>query len=102
MGIIESNISEIASLCSQYKVSNMSVFGSVLTNRFSDDSDIDLLVNFNKEEISDYFDNFFELKYAREALLGRSVDLVEEHNIKNPYLKASIDSSKTLIYGGQN
>lgn len=80
----------------------MSVFGSVLTNRFRDDSDIDLLVNFNKEEISDYFDNFFELKYALEALLGRSIDLVEEHNIKNPYLKASIDSSKTLIYGGQN
>jgi len=80
----------------------MSVFGSVLTNRFSDESDIDLLVNFKKEEISDYFDNFFELKYALEALFGRSVDLVEEHTIKNPYLKASIDNSKALIYGGQN
>mgnify|MGYP003417814911 FL=1 len=102
MSIIESNISEICALCSQHKVSNMSVFGSVLTNRFSDESDIDLLVNFKKEEISDYFDNFFELKYALEALLGRSVDLVEEHTIKNPYLKASIDNSKALIYGGQN
>jgi len=70
MGIIESNISEIASLCSQHKVSNMSVFGSVLTNRFSDDSDIDLLVNFNKEEISDCFDNFFELKYALENIIN--------------------------------
>ncbi len=102
MSIIESNISEICALCSQHKVSDMSVFGSVLTNRFSDESDIDLLVNFKKEEISDYFDNFFELKYALEALLGRSVDLVEEHTIKNPYLKASIDNSKALIYGGQN
>ena len=102
MSIIESNISEICALCSQHKVSDMSVFGSVLTNRFSDESDIDLLVNFKKEEISDYFDNFFELKYALEALLGRSVDLVEEHTIKNPYLKESIDNSKALIYGGQN
>ena len=64
MSIIESNISEICALCSRHKVSDMSVFGSVLTNRFSDESDIDLLVNFKKEEISDYFDNFFELKYA--------------------------------------
>ena len=102
MSIIESNISEICALCSQHKVCDMSVFGSVLTNRFSDESDIDLLVNFKKEEISDYFDNFFELKYALEALFGRSVDLVEEHTIKNPYLKASIDNSKALIYGGQN
>ena len=98
MSIIESNISEICALCSRHKVSDMSVFGSVLTNRFSDESDIDLLVNFKK----DYFDNFFELKYALEALFGRSVDLVEEHTIKNPYLKASIDNSKALIYGGQN
>ena len=102
MSIIESNISEICALCSRHKVSDMSVFGSVLTNRFSDESDIDLLVNFKKEEISDYFDNFFELKYALEALFGRSVDLVEEHTIKNLYRKESIDNSKALIYGGQN
>ena len=77
----------------------MYLFGSALTNRFNSDSDIDLLVDFKKEEISDYFDNFFELKYALEALLGRSVDLVEEKNVRNPYFKKSIDSSKALIYG---
>ena len=77
----------------------MYLFGSALTSRFNNDSDIDLLVDFNKEEISDYFDNFFELKYALEALLGRSVDLVEEKNVRNPYFKKSIDSSKALIYG---
>ena len=99
MYAIDSKIAEISALCSRHKVGKMYLFGSALTNRFNNDSDIDLLVDFNKEEIADYFDNFFELKYALEALLGRSVDLVEEKNVRNPYFKKSIDNSKALIYG---
>ena len=99
MYAIDSKIADIAALCSRHKVGKMYLFGSALTNRFNSSSDIDLLVNFNKKEIGDYFDNFFELKYALEALFGRSVDLVEEGNVRNPYLKKSIDNSKALIYG---
>jgi len=99
MYCIDNKKADIAALCSRYKVGKMYLFGSALTNRFNNDSDIDLLVDFNKEEIGDYFDNFFELKYALEALFGRSVDLVEEKNVRNPYFKKSIDSSKALIYG---
>ena len=33
------------------------VFGSILTDRFNDNSDVDLGVSFNKTEVSDYFDN---------------------------------------------
>ena len=96
---IDNKKADIAALCSRHKVGKLYLFGSALTNRFNNDSDIDLLVDFNKEEISDYFDNFFELKYALEALFGRSVDLVEEKNVRNPYFKKSIDSSKVMIYG---
>ena len=74
-------------------------FGSVLTNRFTDKSDIDLVVDFDKEEVDDYFSNFFDLKYALENLLGREVDLLEEQAIRNPYLKKDIDMTKQLIYG---
>lgn len=28
------------------------MFGSILTNRFNDDSDVDLIVSFNKAEVS--------------------------------------------------
>ena len=96
---IDNKKADIAALCLRHKVGKMYLFGSALTNRFNNDSDIDLLVDFNKEEIGDYFDNFFELKYALEALFGRSVDLVEEKNVRNPYFKKSIDSTKALIYG---
>ena len=82
-----------------YKVKRLFAFGSVLTNRFTDKSDIDLVVDFDKEKVDDYFSNFFDLKYALEKLLGRKVDLLEEQAIRNPYLKEDIDMTKKLIYG---
>ncbi len=99
MKLIELNIQQIMALCKRYKVSKLFVFGSILTHRFNDESDIDLLVEFNKNDISDYFSNFFDFKYALEELLGRDVDLLEGQAIQNQYLKSNIDSSKQLIYG---
>lgn len=99
MKLIETNIQKIAALCKKYKVNKLFVFGSILTNRFNDDSDVDLVVSFNKTEVSDYFDNYFDFKYALEELFGREVDLLEEQTIKNPYLKKNVDATKALIYG---
>lgn len=100
MNRIEKHIAAIIALCKQYKVKKLFVFGSVLTNRFNEKSDIDFLVDFNKQEIEDYFDNFFDFKYALEKLLDRDIDLVEEQTIRNPYLRKNIDNTKALIYGG--
>ena len=48
----------------------MFVFGSILTNRFNDESDVDMLVTFNKAEVKDYFSNFFDFKYSMEDMFG--------------------------------
>lgn len=89
----------IIALCKQHKVKKLFAFGSVLTNRFNEQSDIDLVVDFDKTNVDDYFSNFFDLKYALESLLEREVDLLEEQAIHNPYLKENIDTTKMLIYG---
>lgn len=99
MKLIEKNIPKIIDLCKKHKVHKLFVFGSILTNRFNDNSDIDLVVDFKKGEIIDYFENFFDLKYSLEDLLGRKIYLLEEQTIKNPYLKKNVDATKTLIYG---
>ena len=99
MKLIENNIQKIIDLCKKHKVHKLFVSGSVLTNRLSENSDVDLVVDFNKTEVSDYFDNFFDFKYALENLFGRKVDLLEEQTIKNPYLKKNADATKHLIYG---
>ena len=99
MQLIENNIHKIIDLCKKHKVHKLFVFGSILTNRFNDKSDVDLVVDFNKKEVEDYFDNYFDFKYSLEELLGREIDLLEEQTIKNPYLKKNVDATKTLIYG---
>lgn len=99
MGLIDSNIKKIKALCKKHKVIRLFVFGSVLTDRFNEESDIDFVVDFDRENITDYFDNYFNLKYALEDLFKRKVDLLEEQTIRNPYLKKSVDQTKTLIYG---
>ena len=99
MQLIENYIHKIIDLCKKHKVQKLFVFGSILTNRFNDKSDVDLVVDFNKKEVEDYFDNYFDFKYSLEELLGREIDLLEEQTIKNPYLKKNVDATKTLIYG---
>ncbi len=97
--LIRDNLQKIVRLCKKHKVDKLFVFGSILTNRFNDKSDVDLVVSFRKVEVEDYFDNYFDFKYALEKLLGREVDLLEEQTIRNPYLKKNVDATKTLIYG---
>lgn len=100
MKLIELNLHQIFDLCRRHKVKSLSVFGSILTDRFNDDSDVDFLVDFNSEITHhNYADNFFALYHALRSLFGREVDLVDVSTIKNPYFKAELDETKQLIYG---
>ena len=95
---LENYIGEIRILCQKNKVKNLFVFGSVLTDRFTDKSDIDLIVDIDTNDPLDYADNYFNLKFALEELLNRQIDLLENKALKNPYLRENIDNSKSLLY----
>ena len=99
MNLISQNIEFINALCKSHKVKSLYAFGSVLTDKFNDQSDIDLIVNFNDVKLLDYADNYFDLKFSLEDTLKRSVDLLEEKAIKNPYFKKAIEKDMQLIYG---
>ena len=92
-------IPRIRQLCERHKVGRLYAFGSALTDRFSADSDVDLVVDFDKQAIADYFINYFVFKYSLEDVFNRKVDLLEEQAIRNPYLRQNIDRNKQLIYG---
>lgn len=101
MKLIELNLKRIIDLCKLHKVKTLAVFGSILTDRFNDRSDVDLLVDFqpvNHEEF-DYVGNYFSFRDALEALFGRKVDLIEEKGLRNKYLIANINRNKQMIYG---
>ena len=99
MTIIDRNIETIRNLCKKHKVARLFVFGSVLTDRFKENSDIDLIVDFKDVELYDYADNYFDLKNSLESIFNRKVDLLENQAINNPYLRQSIDSQKQIVYG---
>lgn len=99
MKLIEDNIQRIATLCKKHKVGKLFVFGSVLTDKFNDKSDVDMVVDFEDIALEDYAENYFDLKLSLEKLLGREVDLLEDKAIRNMVLRKNIDNSKQLVYG---
>lgn len=101
MRLIEINIQRIIDLCRKHKVKSLAVFGSILTDRFDEESDVDLLVDFEQvdHDTFDYVGNYFDLRDGLERLLDRTVDLIEYGNNLNPIFKASIDKKKVMIYG---
>ncbi len=99
MNQLEQYNKEIATLCVTHKVKYLYAFGSVLTDKFNADSDIDLIVNFSTIEIEEYADNYFEFKFSLQDILKRSVDLLEEKAIKNPFFRKAVYQQRQLIYG---
>lgn len=101
MKLIKRNIAQIVALCEKHNVMHLYVFGSALTDKFGNDSDIDLSVVFNRNSLSssDYGDNYFSFLFALEDLLHRKIDLIEYEAVKNPYFKEELDATKQLIYG---
>lgn len=103
MKLIELNMERITALCRKYRVAQLWVFGSILTPRFSSESDIDFAVNFDSETINreglDWADIFFDFIHELESLLGRKVDMVCDDAVTNRFFRKELDSTKRLIYG---
>ncbi len=101
--ILTKNISEIEKYCEQYNVSQLYAFGSVCTNKFNDKSDIDLLINFQKNiSIESYTDNYFILHELFEKMFKRSIDLLTFNMLENPYFIKVMEKTKTKIYDRRN
>jgi len=88
----------IKELCITYKVKSLYIFGSALTDRFNNESDVDFIVDFESLPVEDYVDNYFDFKFSLENTLKRPIDLLEEKAIKNPYFIQSVNQQKQLVY----
>jgi predicted nucleotidyltransferase len=98
MNLVDKNIDTIISLCKLHKVKELYIFGSVLTPKFSNSSDVDFLVQFDNIDILRYADNYFDFKEKLEKLLGRDIDLLENQAIRNPIFRRILDREKRLVY----
>jgi len=72
---IEIPEAEIAKICRRNGIRKLALFGSVLTDRFSDSSDIDILVEFRSQERVGFFRLADMENELRQVLGGRKIDL---------------------------
>jgi predicted nucleotidyltransferase len=98
MNIPDRNLDYLSNLCKSHKVSEFYIFGSILTDKFNDTSDVDFVVQFGEIDIIEYFDNYMDFKERLEVLLERRVDLLENQAIRNPIFRKVIDRDKKLVY----
>ena len=78
---IHLNDAEIAGFCRKHRIRELRLFGSVLREDFSPDSDVDILVTFEK----DVHLSLFELERMQnelEMLIGRKTDMVEKRLVE--------------------
>ncbi len=76
-----------------YGVEQIGLFGSYVRNEANSHSDVDLLVDINKNKKT--FRNFMALCYYLEDLLGKKVELVTKQSL-SPYIGPHI--LKTVEY----
>ena len=90
---------QIRNLCQRHHVKRLDVFGSAVNGDFRpDESDIDFLVEFDDSPEGQRFETRFQLTEELKALFGRSVDLVDDSAIQNPYFRDEVDQTRETVY----
>ena len=86
----------IKQLCRKYQVKELSLFGSSLRDDFQEDSDIDILVEFEPDAHIGFL-KLTGLRNELSDLLKRKVDLVPKNGLKR-YIRNEILSNTRVIY----
>jgi len=81
-------------ICEKYKVKEIGIFGSFVRGEQKKRSDVDIIVEFDEEDIPSLLE-FIAFERYLEKLLGKKVDLVRKGGIR-PELKAPI--LKEVVY----
>lgn len=97
--IVQEHLEELIELCRKYHVAELYLFGSATNGEFKpESSDIDLLVDFQPMGTFEHGRAYFGLIEALESLFQRSVDLVEERAVRNPYFKEELEETRVKLY----
>ena len=98
--LLQRQLPMIIELFKKHKIKNAYAFGSVVTDKFNEKSDIDLLVN-----LQDGLDpvvaggHLWDLQDELREMLHREIDLLTERSLKNPYFIKELNETKLSIYG---
>ncbi len=91
---------KIAGFCQRWKITEFALFGSVLREDFSPESDIDVLVTFSSDARWTLLDHV-EMQDELKTIFGRKVDLVSRRGIersRNHIRRKEILESAEVVY----
>lgn len=91
---------KISEFCKRWKITELSLFGSVLREDFNESSDIDVLITLNEDHPWSLFD-VVRMEAELSTVLGRSVDLVIRSGLEqsqNDIRKEEIFSTARVVY----
>jgi len=89
-------LATIRSYCAEQPIKRLSLFGSYLHGDFTEDSDVDLLVEFIADAKITYFD-LFDLQEALQGFIGQRVDLLTPAAL-SPYFRDDVLAEAEVIY----
>jgi len=87
----------IADFCRRWKVTELSLFGSVLRDDFRPDSDVDVLVTFSADAPWSLLD-LVTMQESLHKIFGREVHLVEQAGLRNPFRRHAILKHREVIF----
>jgi len=87
---------DIAEFCRRHHIQKLSLFGSILTDRFTADSDVDVLVEFEPGARVSLFDVGGMMAELSEAL-GRQVDIRTPNDLSR-YFREQVVREAEVLY----
>ena len=88
---------KIEQFCKKYHIAYLALFGSILTSNFTEKSDIDILVKFEKKHIPHLF-AFIEMESELSDIMGYPVDLKTPNDLRH-YFRDEVLAKAETIYG---
>lgn len=86
---------QIADFCRLHHIQKLAVFGSALREDYGPDSDIDVLVEFEKDHVPGL--EFFGMEIELSEMLGRKVDL-NTLKFLSPYFREQVEADAEVQY----
>lgn len=90
-------LKRVAEFCLSHGVTELALFGSVVTGEDGPESDLDVCVTFRpgtQYDVDDRDAMIAELS----AIFERRVDMVPRHAVQNPYIVREIERNKRVLY----
>lgn len=97
--LIKLDEKKIEQFCKENGIKKLSFFGSVLTDEFNDNSDVDILVEFNEGAIPGFL-GLARMERELSEIIGREVDIRTKEDLSK-YFRDAVVKEAEVKYGAK-